>query len=93
MSMKAGQKIVAPFVRATSSSGVVHAVENTGEVEHYTVCGKKTKGADQPVKRFQSGIEHYCTTCYGKVAKARAEMLRTKRMIARGEIVGSGSAA
>lgn len=80
MPMSKGQKIVAPFLRATAHSGVIHAVENMGdETVTRTACGKVTKGADQPVKRFQSGIENFCLPCYTRVTVARSEKIRERK--------------
>lgn len=84
MPMSKGQKIVAPFLRATSSSNIIHAVENLGMRKddpkaERTVCGKRTTGPDQPAKRFQSGMENVCTTCYSRVVQARIDKIHERK--------------
>lgn len=79
MGMSKGTKIVAPFVRATSSTGIIHAVENLDEKAARTVCGKPTTGADEPIKRFQSGVEGMCGKCYPKVVAARIERVQARK--------------
>lgn len=84
MALSKGSKIVAPFLRATSSTGVIHAVENLGRREsdpkaERTVCGKPTTGPDIPPKRFQSGVEGMCGTCYTKVVQARLDKIHARK--------------